>query len=256
MVHQKLLLASGVLLLLTTACGSLPTADFTETVSALIPTTAQPSTLFELTVTDTVTSVTSTTLIDTPSATHTESSLLISVVLPEIVGEHRVAEGETLSCIGRAYGVLPKAIADANGIEVTAVLSAGQVLKIPRVSWTNIPYGVTCRPQFSPPFPTDSVPNSTALPQTLLPNWTLTSTEDLAPTETPSSPTLADPPTNTPTDQPVPATATPISPTVNIPPPDTETIVPSPIPTIYVPPPDSPTPNPSPAPVTPIAITP
>lgn len=246
MVHQRLLLAGGALLLFATACSVSPAANFTETAPAFLPATAQPTTPIETGVTDTVLPFTSTTLIDTPSASPTEPSMLISTVPPEIVGEHRVVSGETLSCIGRGYGVLPKAIADANGIDVTTVLNAGQVLKIPRVPWTNMPAGVTCSPQFSPPFPTSSVPNPPATTQAPSPTWTSTRTEDVpappATTETPS-------PTWTSTKDIVP-TATPTTPTVNIPPTDTPSLPPAPVTstpaTIHVPPTDTPTFNPSP----------
>jgi hypothetical protein len=69
----------------------------------------------------------------------------------QILGEHHVASGETLSCIGRGYGVLPKAIADVNGIDLLTKLEAGHILKIPAVQWTNITKGPACPPQFAPP---------------------------------------------------------------------------------------------------------
>jgi LysM repeat protein len=68
-----------------------------------------------------------------------------------ILGEHRVVAGQTISCIGRGYRVSPKAIADANGIDLLSELKAGQSLKIPAVQWTTISAGPICSPQFTPP---------------------------------------------------------------------------------------------------------
>jgi hypothetical protein len=45
---------------------------------------------------------------------------------------HRVRWGETLSSIGRLYGVNPYAIARANGLANPNCIYAGQVLLIPR----------------------------------------------------------------------------------------------------------------------------
>jgi LysM repeat protein len=87
----------------------------------------------------------------TPLATSVQT--IHTTVLPgSIAGEHHVAMGETLSCIGRGYGVLPKAIADTNGIDLLAELEVGQVLLIPEVQWSNISTGPVCPPQFPPPF--------------------------------------------------------------------------------------------------------
>jgi hypothetical protein len=82
-----------------------------------------------------------------------------------ILGEHHVAFGETFSCIGRGYGVLPKAIAGVNGKDLLTDLEVGEVLKIPAVQWTNITEGPVCPPQFAPP------------------NWSGGTTEQLQPTK-------------------------------------------------------------------------
>lgn len=70
-------------------------------------------------------------------------------------GRHVVRAGETLFCIGRAYGVLPWAIAATNRIFAPYRLFPGQVLTIPNVPWSNIPAGPTCARQFpgTPPPP-------------------------------------------------------------------------------------------------------
>ena len=70
-----------------------------------------------------------------------------------IIGRHVVQPGDTIFCIGRAYGVLPAAIAQANGLSGTVSLAAGQVLQIPEVQWTDIPDGLVCAAQFQSPFP-------------------------------------------------------------------------------------------------------
>jgi LysM repeat protein len=67
-----------------------------------------------------------------------------------VLGQHQVMPGETLYCIGRAYGVAPAAIAQANGLALATRLSIGQVLTIPAVAWANIPAGPVCTPQFAP----------------------------------------------------------------------------------------------------------
>jgi LysM repeat protein len=63
-------------------------------------------------------------------------------------GRHTVRQGETLFCIGRAYGVLPWAIAMANGIHNPNRLIIGQVLVIPNAPWNPIPPGPVCPRQF------------------------------------------------------------------------------------------------------------
>jgi LysM repeat protein len=70
-----------------------------------------------------------------------------------VVGQHVVRSGETLYCLGRAYGVLPSAIAGANNLAPFSLLSPGQVLSIPAVQWVNIPSGPICATQFVSPFP-------------------------------------------------------------------------------------------------------
>src|SRR3990172_8594461 len=87
------------------------------------------------------------------------ASLALGSALPfpvfaaaEILGQHVVQKGETLYCIGRGYGVVPSAIAEANGLSAFALLSIGQVLKIPAVQWSPVPPGPVCARQFESPF--------------------------------------------------------------------------------------------------------
>lgn len=91
----------------------------------------------------------------------------------EILGQHVVQKGETLYCIGRGYGVVPSAIAEANGLSAFAFLSLGQVLKIPAVQWSPVPPGPVCARQFTSPFtggaavtltPTPTPPTATPTP--------------------------------------------------------------------------------------------
>ena len=70
-----------------------------------------------------------------------------------IIGRHVVQRGETLFCLGRAYGVLPAAIAAANYLRPPFSLSPGQVLLIPAVPWGVVPPGPVCAAQFKSPFP-------------------------------------------------------------------------------------------------------
>jgi len=68
----------------------------------------------------------------------------------KIIGYHTVKSGETLYCIGRAYGVDPYAIATQNGIVNPNLIHAGQILAIPRV-YKSLPTGWVCPRQFGDP---------------------------------------------------------------------------------------------------------
>jgi LysM repeat protein len=85
-----------------------------------------------------------------------------------IIGRHLVKDGETLFCIARGYGVLPAAIAQANGLAAPFIVFPGQVLGIPAVQWTDILPGPVCQPQFVSPFPglpfATNMPPATATP--------------------------------------------------------------------------------------------
>ncbi|HKZ85304.1 MAG TPA: LysM peptidoglycan-binding domain-containing protein [Anaerolineae bacterium] len=71
----------------------------------------------------------------------------------DLLGYHTVRSGETLYCIGRAYGVQPWAIAAQNGIDPAGTLRIGQALAIPNAPWVNMPSGPTCARQFDPGTP-------------------------------------------------------------------------------------------------------
>jgi hypothetical protein len=72
-----------------------------------------------------------------------------------------VSKDETLFCIARAYGVLPAAIAQANGLFPPFNIAPGQALGIPAVQWTNVAAGPVCPPQFVSPYPGLSYNTST-----------------------------------------------------------------------------------------------
>jgi LysM repeat protein len=107
--------------------------------------------------------------VPTATAPPTETPLLtatpISATIPPvaILGQHTVRAGETLFCIGRGYGVLPGAIAQANGLTLPFNILPGQTLKIPEVQWVNVEPGPVCAPQFQSPFPGLPPPTETPL---------------------------------------------------------------------------------------------
>jgi LysM repeat protein len=69
------------------------------------------------------------------------------------MGKHTVRSGETLYMIGRAYGVSPMAIAEANHITEPYTIFPGNTLDIPRVRWPGgVPQGPTAKQQFEPNF--------------------------------------------------------------------------------------------------------
>jgi LysM repeat protein len=68
------------------------------------------------------------------------------------LGYHTVLPGETLYCIGRAYGVSPWSIASYNGITSPNVIYPGTVLAIPN-AYATLPAGPTCARQFPTPAP-------------------------------------------------------------------------------------------------------
>jgi len=94
------------------------------------------------------TELTPLTLEDALTLAHQTIDAEIPVTGLEVLGEHHVAEGETLACIGRGYKVLPEAIASFNQINPASDLEIGQILKIPAIIWTNISPGPTCQKQF------------------------------------------------------------------------------------------------------------
>jgi LysM domain len=65
----------------------------------------------------------------------------------DILGEHTIKYGETLYCIGRAYGVDPWAIATQNDVTYANLIHPGVLLDIPNVPAT-LPAGPVCAAQF------------------------------------------------------------------------------------------------------------
>jgi len=90
------------------------------------------------------------TLTPTPGPTPTPAP---TVPPWSILGHHTVLPGETLYCIGRAYGVDPYAIATQNGILNPNTIPAGLVLAIPNVPRV-LPPGRVCPRQFNGGTPT------------------------------------------------------------------------------------------------------
>ena len=241
-MYKKSLFIVSVLCFAIASCIPQATVIVTvEIVSSLTPTTQPPT--IDIMVTDTVPQPTSSTDTTTP-------------ISETIAGEHRVAPGESLLCIGRGYGVLPKAIADINGIDEMSVLNTGQVLKIPRIQWINMPAGPACATQFTPPFPGPPVTNTSTQPP---PVATFTATLRLPSTSTytdlpiPVSPTLSftetlqPSPTSTDTDLPI--TITPSE--TSKPPTETPSFTPSATPHIVT---SCPTSTPPPFPITATAL--
>jgi hypothetical protein len=68
----------------------------------------------------------------------------------DILGQHTVKAGETLYCIGRAYGVDPYAIATQNSIVYAHLIYPGMVLDIPDAEKSIVP-GPVCAAQFGTP---------------------------------------------------------------------------------------------------------
>ncbi len=89
----------------------------------------------------------------TPTCTPPPGPTPTPVPTGDVLGYHTVRAGETLFCIGRAYGVDPYAIATQNGILNPGVIYAGTVLAIPNVPRC-LPPGRVCPRQFDGCMPT------------------------------------------------------------------------------------------------------
>lgn len=90
----------------------------------------------------------------TPTPTLAASPTPTATVPASILGTHIVRPGESLFCIGRAYGVSPWAIAQTNYIGWPYLIYVNQSLQIPNVPWINPPAGPICQRQFGTPQPT------------------------------------------------------------------------------------------------------
>jgi LysM repeat protein len=112
-----------------------------------------------------------------------------------VLGKHIVRSGESLFCIGRAYGVLPSAIAEASGLTLNGQLNVNQELIIPAVRWLNIPGGPVCEQQFNSPFPAGPLATPTR-PRPIYVPPVFNNSEDTPTPEPP--PTEVPPPTLTP----------------------------------------------------------
>jgi hypothetical protein len=74
----------------------------------------------------------------------------------EVLGQHTVRPGETLYCIGRAYGVDPWAIGTQNDLAQPSRIYSGMVLAIPDVA-AEMPLGPVCAPQLDAAAPVPPV---------------------------------------------------------------------------------------------------
>ncbi|MBL8046399.1 MAG: FecR domain-containing protein, partial [Anaerolineales bacterium] len=136
-------------------------ARLVATLTALPPLAPTFTPTLEATPTETATAVapvaaTATLVLPTATGTPTFTPLPPTLTFTPaftILGQHTVRGGETLFCIGRGYGVLPSAIAAANGFAPSTALRTNQVLNIPAVQWTNISAGPSCLTQFRSPYP-------------------------------------------------------------------------------------------------------
>jgi LysM repeat protein len=142
-----------------------------------------------------------------PPASSTPVSLPINnTATPSVIlGYHTVRAGETLYCIGRAYGMSPDGIARQNGIIDIASLRAGQQLAIPYIPWSPVPPGPVCPRQFDhqllPPPATFAPTRSGQVNTTIVPNY-----QPIIPRRSPT-PTVSVPHPPTPTSkyQPIPS---------------------------------------------------
>jgi LysM repeat protein len=89
--------------------------------------------------------------IETPTVAPTAIPTAAPTATPapqgQILGYHTVRPGETLFCIGRAYGVDPYAIARQNSILNPNIIHPGQRLAVPNAPRA-LPPGQTCPRQF------------------------------------------------------------------------------------------------------------
>jgi LysM repeat protein len=103
--------------------------------------------------TDAATQAATATLTNTSTPTLTPTVRAGTTAAPgSVLGKHIVRAGDSMYCIGRAYGVLPDAIARANGMSVRATILVGKELIIPAVQWRNMGTGPVCVAQFQSPY--------------------------------------------------------------------------------------------------------
>jgi len=128
-----------------------PTTENTPTPTPTTENTPTPTPTTQNTPTPTATPQNTLTVTPTPTtSSHTPTPTPTRTPTPSpgtILGYHTVRSGETLYCIGRAYGVDPYAIASRNSILNPSLIYAGKVLAIPNVPRV-LPAGRTCPRQF------------------------------------------------------------------------------------------------------------
>ncbi len=161
------------------SCISTPTPTPTPTRRAVPRIAANPSTT-------PAASIAMLNLMLTPTPTPT--ALPTATPAFSDLGAHTVRQGETLFCVGRAYGVSPWAIARRNGLLTVNFLAAGQLLIVPDEKWTDMPPGPVCPRQF------DSG-GATATPGALVPTLGFTP-PPTAPVEGATPPPTVSPPSS------------------------------------------------------------
>jgi LysM repeat protein len=112
-----------------------------------LPTGPSPTASFTPTPTETQSPTVLPTMTPTSTTAPTSATATPVPTLGPILGYHTVRRGETLYCIGRAYGVDPYAIARENSILNPSLIYVGQVLAIPNAPRT-LPAGRVCPRQF------------------------------------------------------------------------------------------------------------
>lgn len=164
---------------------STPVTPTTISPTAVTPATATPTPTSTSTIAASITPITVSSTPIPPSSTPTAIPT-ITPPAPGTLGNHIVRWGESLYCIGRAYGVSPWAIADVNHIWWPYIIFPNQSLVIPNTAWIPVPAGRVCQAQLAPVLPTapPSVPtgipiiitpiSGTSIPATAIP--TITST--------------------------------------------------------------------------------
>lgn len=135
---------------LTVTTQATPTETSTPEPSPTSTATPTPGPTPTHTATPTVGPTPTPTSTSTPGPTPTPTAIPSVTPTPtgNILGYHTVRPGETLFCIGRAYGMDPYAIAARNGILNPNIIHAGHVLAIPNVP-ASLPPGRVCPRQFN-----------------------------------------------------------------------------------------------------------
>jgi LysM repeat protein len=161
-----------------------------STPTPITPASSTPTPITPASVTHTPVTPASSTPTSVPLASITPTPITFASATPtptpspsgSILGTHIVRWGEYLYCIGRAYGVSPWSIAQANGVWWPYIIFPNQKLLIPNILWTPIPSGPVCKSQFVSPKPTSPPPATpTAITATGIPTTPIATTSAVPP---------------------------------------------------------------------------